>query len=179
MGLAFLTVLDFRQARKYLCTKTGMVIMYVLFAAYVFYPIFRCYFRIPYLFCHVCPRKCIFGQLRPYTVPSALLLNFSGRFWCTRMCPAGIMQANVARKKACEAPKGLGYIVLLAVIALYFSADQGMLFKNIFSVSSAVIAFALAFIALSVFVARPWCSICPIGVAGNIILKAQKAIQKC
>lgn len=66
----------------------------------VFYPICRCFFAVPWLFCHVCPRPCVFGYLRPYLVPAALLANLERRHWCRGGCPLGTLhqcQAGLAR----------------------------------------------------------------------------------
>ncbi|RMD81753.1 MAG: hypothetical protein D6815_10970, partial [Candidatus Dadabacteria bacterium] len=61
----------------------------VAFSLATFYPLARCYFQVPFLFCHVCPRVCVFGYLRPFWVPAAVLMNLGSYSWCQRMCPLG------------------------------------------------------------------------------------------
>ena len=90
----------------------------------IFFPIFRCYFKIPYLFCHVCPRQCAFGYLRPYLVPAALLMNIEKRFWCFHCCPIGPSfdcQARVSSKplRLPRFVKTLPILVLIFWIGVY------------------------------------------------------------
>ena len=65
---------------------------FIIFSFISFLPIFRCYFKIPYIFCHVCPRKCVFGIIRPYLIPAMLLMNIRKNTWCFHLCPIGTLQ---------------------------------------------------------------------------------------
>lgn len=161
-------------------------ISYIVFAPMVFYPIFRCYFKIPYIFCHVCPRKCIFGHLRPYTVPAILLLNLDKRTWCYKYCPIGKLQDKQLsiKTKKIVLPKFFSYtkyLFLLFTIITYFiisnknSAFYNYFFKNIFSLSIIVLIIAALLFILSFFIHRFWCNyICPIGTVSEDILKVEK-----
>lgn len=161
---------------------------YVIFLPFVFYPVFRCYFKIPYIFCHVCPRKCIFGHLRPYTIPAVLLLNLEKRTWCYKYCPIGKLQdkqQSITAKKI-VLPKFLSYtkyLFLLFIIVSYFiiknkdSIFYNYFFKNIFSVSIIVLIIAAILFTISFFIHRFWCNyFCPIGSFGDLILKINEKI---
>ena len=100
-------------------------VYFVAFSLVVFYPIFRCYFKIPYLFCHVCPGKCIFGFVRPYIVPAALIMNLEKRFWCYHACPIGTLfdcQGRVWRKskRVPEPLRRVSIAVLVFTAIAYF-----------------------------------------------------------
>jgi polyferredoxin len=177
--------------------KIPKPLYFVILAPLVFYPIFRCFFRIPFIFCHVCPRKCIFGYLRPYTVPAVLLLNLDKRRWCYDLCPCGMLQdsAYKVKCKKIKLPKFFSYfkyIFLLVIIFLFFMilvdkpqpdlAGGGFFnyfFKGMFSFSLTIlIAFIVIFL-LSSFIYRLWCNyFCPIGTVSGLILKVGNKFKK-
>jgi spermidine synthase len=162
------------------------------FALVVFFPVFRCYFKIPYLFCHVCPRQCVFGYLRPYLVPAALIMNLDKRFWCFHCCPIGTLhdcQARVAFRPA-VLPKFIK-VLPLAVLAFtafaYFrlSADQTQpeaaardwytfFFMNVYTSFGIVIAVAALLILTTFKLRRPFCELlCPVGTLSGLLLKIE------
>ena len=65
----------------------------IIFLPFVLLPAFRCYFKVPYVFCRACPDKCPWGLSRTFFFISFVGLNLSGRFWCTAVCPLGTFQA--------------------------------------------------------------------------------------
>ncbi|MFH0984080.1 MAG: 4Fe-4S binding protein [Candidatus Omnitrophota bacterium] len=74
----------------------------ILFLPVLLLPIFRCYFKVPYIFCRVCPHKCPWGILRSFAFPAFLFLNLSNKSWCTVLCPFGTFQecqAQVSPKR--------------------------------------------------------------------------------
>jgi hypothetical protein len=169
---------------------------FAAFAIVAFYPVFRCYFAIPYLFCHVCPRQCVFGFLRPYVVPAALIMNLEKRYWCYHACPIGTLydcQVCVAGR-----PKRLRWLGYLALAALVFTAvsyfkldwDLGSegkaiqdwytyFFKNRYSVSLTVIGVAGGLIAVAYRLRRSFCSaLCPIGTFSDLMLRLERSLQK-
>lgn len=177
--------------------KLLKISFFVVFSPFVFYAVFRCYFKIPYVFCHVCPRKCIFGHLRPYTIPAFLLLNIDKRSWCYKYCPMGFLQEaqSKAVNKKIKLPKFLNYfkyIILLFVIAAYFIILRNIknpsltgydlyiyTFKNIFSFSLTVLIIAILILIISFFVHRFWCNyFCPVGTVSELILKIEKKFNK-
>ena len=107
--IAFIIVLSklFRKTEiKYNPLK---IIYFILFLPIATIPIIKCYFRIPYILCKACPRKCVFGELRPFIIPSFLLLNLDKRFWCYKLCPCGTVQDHQTKicKKRIKLPKSL------------------------------------------------------------------------
>ncbi len=185
------------QARKFAqkvreSTKMSVLrwVYFLGFSLAVFYPIFRCYFRVPYLFCHVCPRKCIFGLLRPYLVPAVLIMNLEKRFWCHRACPIGTLydcQARLCRQSR-RAPawlRSIAYSALAFTAVAYFKVmwDLGhqpavafdwytFFYSNQFAVSGAVIAAAAVLIVIAYRLRRSFCELlCPIGSSSDLLLR--------
>ena len=156
-------------------------------------PLGRCYFVVPYLFCHVCPRPCVFGILRPYVVGAALLTNFGDRRFCLRACPLGHAQAAPAALRSSR-PRPFGRVVwglrILAVVLvtyLYLAAAQdhrkGMdgvgvyawFFADRYAVSPWVLGVAGAAIVLSFSLRRPFCeAACPIGAVSDLIARLER-----
>jgi spermidine synthase len=178
--------------------KTGIALLRWIFFAFfslvVFFPIFRCYFQVPFLFCHACPRKCVFGYLRPYLVPAALIMNLERRYWCFNCCPVGTMfdcQAKAVVSKPWQMAawmKLLPIVVLVMTVFSYFKVESDLkggglpfgdwftvLYKNQFSVSMAVIAATVMLLIIALKVRRSFCELlCPVGTLSDLILKVQK-----
>ncbi|RMF24121.1 MAG: hypothetical protein D6760_04055, partial [Deltaproteobacteria bacterium] len=167
---------------------------YAVFSLAAFYPLVRCYFRVPYVFCHVCPRVCVFGYLRPYWVPAAVLMNLGSYSWCRRMCPVGAVferrpRAGTPQRRVARAAAVVRTGVLVAVGWAYFavigspSTDSptsgdlySVVFKNGFTVSAAVLAAVAALWWLSRWVPRSFCQLaCPIGASCDL---ANAALRK-
>jgi len=167
------------------------------FSLVVFFPIFRCYFRVPYLFCHVCPRLCIFGYLRPTLIPAALIMNLQKRFWCYHVCPIGTLYHCQAQTGG-KAIRHLRIFHLIALTILVFTAIAyfkimwdlnhqpvviydwyTFFFKNMFAVSSIVILFTVLFIILGYRLRRTFCeTLCPIGTFSDLLLKFERSFYK-
>ena len=163
-------------------------IHYILFSIVVFFPIFRCYFKIPYLFCHVCPRQCLFGVLRPYLVPAALIMNLEKRFWCFQACPLGTLfdsQLQIAAKPYLN-PRYLklsSFIVVGLATYAYFKIEHdftaqtdtlfdwySVLFNNTFSPSLLVIVISCVIIASAFITRRFFCNYCcPVGGLSSLV----------
>ena len=171
------------------------VVYAIAFIPLIFYPLFRCYFHIPHIFCHVCPRRCVWGYLRPVTVPGVMLINLYNRTWCSSYCPVGSLQDEQFKmsSKKVDLPKSLGYvkyIVLALVIAEYFwilDARRNFaagnlydfMFKEAFTIAIYSFAAAIGIFAASFFVHRFWCSyLCPIGTASDLLLKLENKILR-
>jgi len=169
---------------------------FALFSLVVFFPLFRCYFKIPYLFCHVCPRQCVFGYLRPYLVPAALIMNLEKRSWCLHRCPLGTMfdcQAHAAGTSR-HLPRKAARTVALAVLAFvaysYFriqadlaskAATLGdwytLFFANLYAPVPMVLLVAAGLLALSFLVRRPFCdALCPVGALSDLAFKAENKV---
>ncbi|NQV09327.1 4Fe-4S binding protein [Candidatus Woesearchaeota archaeon] len=172
-------------------------IYFIVFLPLVFFPVFKCYFKVPFVFCHVCPRKCIWGYLRPFTVSGVMLMNIQKRLWCYNICPIGILQKKQAefKKKSFVLPKwikeSIRIIILAALVVSYFVIRKAniehvfqaqnlytYMFKNVFSISLSVMIVSGIILLLSFFVYRLWCSyICPIGTCSDLILKLEKRLK--
>jgi len=190
--LVVLGIKHFKLPKDKLKKKLMNIFYFVFFVPAVFYPIFRCYFKIPYIFCHVCPRRCIFGHLRPYAIPGVVLMNLDRRFWCFNFCPIGKLQDEQAKLKTkkIKLPKFLNiirWLVLAFIIVTYFwflsiARNQPFTslpwFKNVFSFSLVVLIVAVVILLVSFFVHRFFCNyFCPIGAVGDLVLKLEKKIK--
>lgn len=161
-------------------------------ALVTFFPIFRCYFSVPYLFCHVCPRRCVFGYLRPYLVPAALIMNLERSFWCYHACPIGTL--SLAQGRACRRSRrvpallrALSLLVLVFTAVSYFKLERDLaaqpdvendwytwFFTNTYAVSITVIASAAVLILATVRLRRAFCEIlCPIGRFSDLVLRLE------
>ncbi len=76
---------------KLVFTNWFRLIQFLLLSLVAFYPLFRCFFKIPYLFCHVCPRQCAFGIYRKYIIITGTITNTGNWPFCHMTCPIGIM----------------------------------------------------------------------------------------
>jgi len=140
-------------------------------------PLARCYFKIPYIFCHNCPRPCAFGIARPYIVTSALLANVGDHRFCERVCPLGMAQKDAGAKGEGTLRRlgvgGMGFriAVILLVIWFYFGDFAGMQ-QGGYVTSAVVLVVAGGILALSFRVRRPFCEgVCPIGGVSNLVTK--------
>ena len=162
-----------------------------------FFSIFRCYFKVPYLFCHVCPRQCVFGYLRSYLVPAALIMNIEKRHWCFNLCPLGTLHDCQSRKgkQHFSLPKVAS---LLPIAILIFTAVSYFLVKihavhpeapgidwynafyaNIFAVDRLVLLIAAALVMMAFFLKRPFCELlCPVGTFSKLVLKVEKMLME-
>jgi spermidine synthase len=170
---------------------------FLSFSLAVSYPIFRCYFSVPYLFCHVCPRKCIFGFLRPYLVPAALIMNLERRSWCYQACPIGTLSDCQARvcKTSRRVParlRAVSFAVLGFTAVAYFKIMWDLdhqpavaldwytfFYNNLFAVSGVVIGVAVALIILGYRLRRSFCDIlCPVGAFSDLLLRGEGALTR-
>jgi spermidine synthase len=158
-------------------------------------PLGRCYFTIPYVLCHACPRPCVFGLLRPYVITSALIANLGDLRFCQRSCPLGLAQ-TAAGDTAFARPRKLGrvawlvrLVLLLFVAWLYFAVEEGpvrdaegmieWLYLNRYAASSWILAATGLVIVLSFFVRRPFCEVaCPIGATSDALLRAEQLVRR-
>ena len=170
---------------------------FLFFSLVVFFPLFRCYFKIPYLFCHVCPRQCIFGYVRPYLVPAALIMNLEKRHWCLNCCPLGTMFDCQAQAFGFNwrlpkiLSKTLGIFVLAFTAYSYFKVKTDfqhggatiadwytVLFNNQFIPVFIVLFITAIILVLSFPVRRPFCdSICPIGTLSDLLFQSEKRLS--
>jgi polyferredoxin len=163
---------------------------YLIFLPVAIFPVIRCYFRVPYIFCAACPKKCPWGELRPVIIPAFLLQNIYRRFWCFKLCPLGTLQDwqfKVSPKKI-SLPgwtRWIRYAILafvIFVVTMIFiginDPTDGPFFINSYdAVWITVIIFAAIFL-LAFMIPRFWCNyFCPIGSFSDIVLKIERRIE--
>lgn len=170
-------------------------------------PLFRCWFRVPYVACHVCPRKCIFGYMRPFIVPSAVLLNVNSRSWCYNACSVGAVSDSFTsmRKRGYLSLRGtrsrravriigiaLATVIIAVLTYIYFAlaharANPGVsrgdiftaLYKGSYSVNPVIIAAATILLAGAFFIPRLWCdNLCPIGIIARLSLYSERLLRR-
>lgn len=164
------------------------VIYGILFLPLALFPAMRCYFKIPYIFCKICPRKCFWGEITPVIIPSFIFLNLDKRFWCYKLCPFGTLQeyqCKVIKKRICL-PKWLQHIrwlfliLTIAIILLSFYAKDSLqwFFRGTHHFYIWVTIISLIIFLLAFFIPRFWCNyFCPIGSCGDLMLKVEGKIK--
>jgi spermidine synthase len=189
-----LSILKTMDRRIFEQTRLGILrwVTFFSFGLVAFFPIFRCYFKVPYLFCHVCPRQCVFGYMRSYLVPAALIMNLDKRYWCFNCCPLGTLfdcQARVAGKPW-HLPgwlKAVPILILVFTVFSYFKVSSDLarptetfvdwytgLFKNSYSPTILVVLIAILLLVLAFRIRRSFCEmLCPIGTLSNLLLKLE------
>lgn len=158
------------------------------------FPEARCYFAIPFLFCHTCPRPCVFGWLRPWAVPVALAANLFDNRFCQRVCPLGTVQSaclTLSRRPPLRlrGASALRMAVLIFTAAAYFIVEAGRddgvqgsglyvaLFRNTWSPSPTVLGAAALLLLASFRWRRPFCeALCPIGAASDLVALAERRL---
>jgi hypothetical protein len=172
----------------------GRLTNFVLLLPVAAFPLGRCYFQVPYVFCHVCPRPCVFGVMRPYLVPAAVIANLWDRRFCEKLCPLGTAQSACDGMRRSRARRVTSLAVLrlvaLALIAAgYFLAREGkgegilggglyeLMFRNAFTPSAGVLLVAAGLLLASLFVRRPFCEgLCPIGATAGLLAPLERRI---
>lgn len=167
--------------QKYPQSKYLKPIMYILFLPLAILPILKCWFKVPYIFCNSCPRKCPWGVMRKFFIPVFLGINLDKGSWCFKHCPLGMIQDKQGQcvNKRIHLPRWLRYIrylflafTLFIVIASLIQEQKGFFFARSYSfVLGTAIAAGIIFI-LAFFIPRLWCNyFCPIGTVGDLGLK--------
>jgi spermidine synthase len=177
------------KGRDRLGAGVGRVLWAVLLLPAAALSMARCYFTVPFVLCHVCPRQCVFGVLRPYVVSVALVANIHDRHFCQGACPVGMAQVGCGRVRGVRATRirwasWLGSTILVAVaVGVAYAIARGerqegvqgeglyaLLFRNTYAPSAGTIVVSVALVVLSLFVWRPFCeAVCPIGAASGVL----------
>ncbi len=177
--------------RQKLAASAGQIVEFAILLPVAGFPVARCYFDVPYVFCHVCPRQCVFGVLRPYLVPAALVANLHGRRFCEQACPLGTAQAACERLRTRRVPRVPGaWLLRIAAVGLVATAyvvargerEEGvqgtglyaLMFRNAYAPAFWTLAAACVLVVLSLLVRRPFCDgLCPIGAASDVIARLE------
>lgn len=146
----------------------------IAFLPVVLLPVFRCYFKVPYVFCRACPHPCPWGILRVTGFPAFLLLNLSNRSWCTSLCPFGTFQECQTRicAKRFALPSWVecsAWILLLLTAGVYLLTLFGSPWTEFFEMKhyawvETTLWAAAAILVLAFFIPKFWCRyFCPVG----------------
>lgn len=177
---AALFILLFRLfTRRLLFQKALKPIYGVIFLPLLLLPVFRCYFKIPCVFCDVCPGQCPWGISRAFVFNSALIFNLSGKFWCVNLCPFGTFQEcqTQVSKRNFLLPSWVNlfsYFFLLLFIGLYCLSLIGPGARAAFEIGiygwvAITASAALLIIITAFFISRFWCRfLCPVGTIAKI-----------
>lgn len=162
----------------------------VLFLPVLLLPLFRCYFKVPYVFCRVCPSQCAWGFLRTFLFNSFILLNLpSGKFWCMSCCPFGTFQECQTRvsHKRLKVLGWLGasaYVALILTAGMYFLTLTGSKALGFFEFgryewAGMTILVAGMILVAAFFIPMFWCRyLCPVGTIEKLTANLRKPFSK-
>ncbi len=175
-----------RPLRAYTHASIARLAWFALLLPIAVFPLGRCYFRVPFVLCHVCPRPCVFGAMRGWVVPVALAANVGDHAFCEGVCPLGTAQSACdglrgARARPARALRWVRLATLLLVALGYFVAsdDRGVgvegrglyaaLYTNAYAPGVVVILLVALALLAALFVRRPFCeALCPVGAVADI-----------
>ncbi|RMF07016.1 hypothetical protein D6764_00810, partial [Candidatus Woesearchaeota archaeon] len=107
---------------------------YLFFIPIGLLPFLECPYKVPFLFCRVCPRRCPWGETRALLFPTMLVQNLDNRHWCFNFCPLGRFQdlQSAVVKKRMRVPlfivkhrNAIRYALLLGAAALVIKSYYG------------------------------------------------------
>ncbi|MBN1156811.1 4Fe-4S binding protein [Candidatus Woesearchaeota archaeon] len=176
LGIFF--VLEIKRIKQLECLYPFVFLLSLI------YPLFKCYFKVPYFFCHSCPRKCSFGILRPYSIPAFVTMNLNNRHWCFNYCPFGKLQDEQSKlcRKRLRVPRFflvLPIIILIFITLFYFlikkESINDFFFQYSYKTSTVVAVISLIIFLLAFIIPRIFCNyLCPVGLIGKITMKLEK-----
>ncbi len=175
--------------RRLLLQKALKLVYGIIFLPLLLLPIFRCYFKVPYVFCDVCPGQCPWGISRTFIFNAALIFNLSGKFWCVNLCPFGTLQEGQTQisKRNFLLPSWvnlLSYLTLFLFIGMYCLAFIGSAALTSFEIGrygwvAITASAALLIIIISFLISRFWCRfLCPVGTIAKMTSSFSRFIQK-
>ena len=145
------------------------IISLLIFGPLFLYPFSFCPFRLPYLYCFICPVRCAWYRARGIVLLVVLGLNIKKGLFCSQICPFGTIQVLLSKispnkinsPRFLRSLKYLSLIVIASVVvatkaqqALFVIRWRGLLW-GIFLLS----------MLLSIFNYRFFCNnLCPIKV---------------
>jgi len=197
IGLLFVVFRRFESINRITKQVVNRITKYLKYPYYlillpaVFVPVLRCHFKVPYIFCRICPKQCPWGQTVRFALPAFLLMNIDSRFWCYKLCPLGTIQdqqCRICSKRICL-PKWVSffrYTFLAFAIAIpvlvWFAVinfKKTIFFLNIYQFVIGTFIAAIIIFLLSFFIPRFWCNyFCPVGSFSDIVLKIKNCVKK-
>lgn len=170
--------------------KTKRLIFGIVFLPLLLFPLIRCYFKVPYVFCRVCPNQCPWGISRMFVFSGFVLLNLFGKFWCTGLCPFRTIQewqAQILKRN----PKLLSYLNLsvYVMLGLAFAAYLLTLYDpasalayfgvGVYRWSVATSAILFLIIIAGFFIPKLFCRyVCPVGAIEVLTTAAKLKLRK-
>lgn len=153
--------------------KAVQLISLLVLAPIFFSPFFFCPFHLPYLYCFICPRRCLWYHIRGWVLLVALGMNLKNDFFCQQVCPWGRSQVLLSkiRTRKITLPKfwqSLKYISLIcvALIVVLSKSSAPILIIKIRNLLLGIFLFALA---MSIINYRFFCSyLCPIRALNRV-----------
>jgi hypothetical protein len=169
--------------------KITKLVYGIIFLPLLILPVFRCCFKVPYVFCRVCPNKCPWGMSRTFIFSAFLTLNLSGRFWCFYLCPFGTFQecqAQISRQnfKVPFRTGFLSYPILLLTVWMYSLTLLGSQIVIYFMAGYYEWVGTTVFIAASIlittfFIPKFWCRFfCPVGIIAELFSGIRRSLCK-
>jgi len=186
--VAGFVIIFLKLFNKFKIRNNVLKIIYgLIFLPAIILPLLRCYFKVPYIFCRACPRKCPWGELASFIIPGFLVLNLDRRFWCFKLCPLGTLhdyQSRVSDRRI-RLPVWLRYIryifllfVIITVTLLLLNFQADFFFIGTYHLVLGTAIIALIIFQLAFFIPRFWCNyFCPIGCVGDLGLKVGKRLK--
>lgn len=161
-----------------------------IFLPLLILPIFRCYFKVPYVFCRACLNKCPWGIARTFVFSGFVLLNLSGKFWCTGLCPFRVFQEWEAQvlKPNFKLPSWLRlsvYLMLGLTFAAYLltllNPDSAVVYFGfgLYAWSSITLSAVSLIIFAGIFISKFFCRyICPVGTIEELTFAIKTRVKK-
>ncbi|MBN3038804.1 MAG: 4Fe-4S binding protein [Candidatus Omnitrophica bacterium] len=161
--------------KSYILNVVSLVVL-----APIFFGVFAfCPFRLPYIYCAICPRRCPWYHIRGYIVLAAIVLNLKNNMFCNRLCPFGTVQIFLSKMglRKFKIPrfllslKHVSVLILLLLIIMTFHPQMiiqsiwGIDLDQIFitNMRYILLVFFVLGIMASLFSYRFFCySLCPI-----------------
>ena len=185
---AFFILLFRLFTERLLLRKALKPVFGIIFLPLIFLPVFRCWFKVPYIFCDACPAQCPWGISRILLFNTAIILNLSGKFWCGNLCPLGTFQecqANISKQNF-KLPSWVNltaYVILFLFIAMYYLALSGSHALAFFETGrygwvAMTVSIALLILLAAFFIPRLWCRYaCPVGTIAKLTSGLMRFIQ--
>ncbi|MFH1245608.1 MAG: 4Fe-4S binding protein [Candidatus Omnitrophota bacterium] len=150
------------------------------------YPFTFCPFRLPYVYCFICPLKCIWYRLRGIVLVFAVGLNIKNNLFCEHLCPWGAIQRLFFRitPKSINLPGILRYLKYVSLILFIFiiaaTKNAEVLSYNFLGAPLSRIVLVklriflwitfLSSAVMSIVIYRPFCRyFCPVAALNKIV----------
>lgn len=169
--------------------RLSQIIALFILAPFFFHAFSYCPFRLPYLYCFICPVRCVWYRIRGLVLLIALGLNMRKSLFCTHLCPFGTVQDflfKVSSKKVSLPSFFLGFkyisAILIVLIIIITKLPQALNYRfmtltlnQAFITEGKNILFGVFILSMlvGIFSYRCFCNtLCPIRALSKILHKA-------